>query len=733
MRRAYTDNGAATLTYQDGEESAAAQKLVRLEDKIERTTTDYFYDAYDNLCGWKKGDGHLEVQQIAAGTTKYTFGANEKYFCNVTYDSNKILSPRIASTSIYCDPDEDGNDDLEEIKTYTKKYEYDNLGRIEKKKTDFITALPYTSSTYKNEETTEYLSLNEYNFNIPKESHYTEEYSYSSGGGGAIGIIQSSRTNLNNAYQYDNRGRLISVTTAIKVTETKLISKEVVNRSQIKTYSYDNYSRLTSENDSIFGNRTYTYGSNGKISKAVVGGSTRYYTYNSLDQLTEYNGNTYTYDEMGNRATKRVGSSTIRYKYVRGNLLSEMNGFLYNYNCNGVRYQKYANGVTTTYYLDGEKILGEDRSDGTKLRYFYDIDGLCGIEYNGTRYNYVRNAYGDVIAITSYGTAIAYYNYDAWGNCMVEQYNDANDIGNINPFRWKGHYYDVERGLYYANGSYYDPEVGLHVDAMPVSAAIENAFEVFGLDLCGLMCDNILAYLPCVYSIFATLDLSPDPLYDPDANKSGWELFWKGVAEWFNGLSNEEKISWGIAALIAACLIAAATSFATGGTSGAMLAAMANVFMGFAVGVVSSVAITTAVVAISGGDVAEAIANSTADAVFLGGIFSFISAGISAVKIGIRSAYNAKLPGSSQTGGQACSTVNQCFKEGTLVETEEGLKPIEEIEVGDKVLAYDEATGEQAYKPVVQLFRNTTKEWQYVYIEGETYLLCRRKFCSCSQ
>ena len=61
-----------------------------------------------------------------------------------------------------------------------------------------------------------------------------------------------------------------------------------------------------------------------------------------------------------------------------------------------------------------------------------------------------------------------------------------------------------------------------------------------------------------------------------------------------------------------------------------------------------------------------------------------------------------------------------CFKEGTLVETENGLKPIEEIEVGDKVLAYDETTGEQAYKPVVRLFRNTTKEWQYVYLEGET-------------
>ena len=48
----------------------------------------------------------------------------------------------------------------------------------------------------------------------------------------------------------------------------------------------------------------------------------------------------------------------------------------------------------------------------------------------------------------------------------------------------------------------------------------------------------------------------------------------------------------------------------------------------------------------------------------------------------------------------------QCFQEGTLVETEAGLKPIEEIEVGNRVLAYDEVTGEQAYKPVVRLFRN---------------------------
>ena len=68
--------------------------------------------------------------------------------------------------------------------------------------------------------------------------------------------------------------------------------------------------------------------------------------------------------------------------------------------------------------------------------------------------------------------------------------------------------------------------------------------------------------------------------------------------------------------------------------------------------------------------------------------------------------------------------VKQCFKEGTLVACldengEEIQKPIESIAVGTLVLAYDEITGEKAYKPVVQLSRNTTKEWYHIRMNGE--------------
>ena len=45
-----------------------------------------------------------------------------------------------------------------------------------------------------------------------------------------------------------------------------------------------------------------------------------------------------------------------------------------------------------------------------------------------------------------------------------------------------------------------------------------------------------------------------------------------------------------------------------------------------------------------------------------------------------------------------------CFAKGTLVHTKEGLKPIEEIQVGDWVLSKPENGGEQAYKRVLKTF-----------------------------
>lgn len=60
-----------------------------------------------------------------------------------------------------------------------------------------------------------------------------------------------------------------------------------------------------------------------------------------------------------------------------------------------------------------------------------------------------------------------------------------------------------------------------------------------------------------------------------------------------------------------------------------------------------------------------------------------------------------------------------CFVGGTEVQTDEGEKNIEDIEVGDKVLSKDEETGEVAYKEVEWLFQRDVEETYNITIDGE--------------
>ena len=155
------------------------------------------------------------------------------------------------------------------------------------------------------------------------------------------------------------------------------------------------------------------------------------------------------------------------------------------------------------------------------------------------------------------------------------------------------------------------------------------------------------------------------------------------------------------------------TSFAfTTGLSGgaaAIAPALLKVFLDFAIGVVSAFAFTAISMAITGDFSLETLEGAVADAIFWGGVFAFVTAGVNAVKTGVRLARARKVP--------RCKI--GCFIAGTLVQTKEGLKPIEEIEEGELVLAYNADTGEQDYKPVKRLIRNETDTWYHIFVKGE--------------
>ncbi|MFP3354952.1 Hint domain-containing protein, partial [Pseudoalteromonas sp. SIMBA_153] len=54
---------------------------------------------------------------------------------------------------------------------------------------------------------------------------------------------------------------------------------------------------------------------------------------------------------------------------------------------------------------------------------------------------------------------------------------------------------------------------------------------------------------------------------------------------------------------------------------------------------------------------------------------------------------------------------NKGFVAGTLVHTDKGLVPIQELKIGDKVLSKDESgKGELVYKPVLRTIKSATKQ-----------------------
>ena len=80
--------------------------------------------------------------------------------------------------------------------------------------------------------------------------------------------------------------------------------------------------------------------------------------------------------------------------------------------------------------------------------------------YEGKYYFYVKNLQGDIVSIVDEsGTAIVNYSYDSWGRLLQIEGSKKDAIGILNPFRYRGYYYDTEIGMYYLKNRYYDPEI----------------------------------------------------------------------------------------------------------------------------------------------------------------------------------------------------------------------------------------------------------------------------------
>ena len=86
--------------------------------------------------------------------------------------------------------------------------------------------------------------------------------------------------------------------------------------------------------------------------------------------------------------------------------------------------------------------------------------------FNGTPYSYVKNLQGDIVAILdSTGSVVVEYKYDAWGKPFEPTGSMKDDLGKLNPFRYRGYVYDEETSLYYLRTRYYDVNLSRFLSA----------------------------------------------------------------------------------------------------------------------------------------------------------------------------------------------------------------------------------------------------------------------------
>ena len=325
----------------------------------------------------------------------------------------------------------------------------DGLGRLSK-----------TTLVNSGEETDSYVKYGYMDMNTDRTTGIVQTIDYKTNGGGGI----SDRY-----YEYDDNGNITVVRGGLTSSGSIRVQCEYDSRDRLVRY------------DSRRMNKSYrfTYDYNGNITKKeefdfttdeTLGTpmATVDYAYadsNWKDLLTSYDGKAITYDSIGNMTSYNGNIYEWQGKRL-SSVENDSNSYSYTYSAEGIRTGKTVNGVHTEYFLNGEQILAQKTGDSV-MWFFYDSAGKrIGMVKNGVSYYYLYNLCGDVIGImrASDGLVVAIYYYDAWGNCVVTNYEN-NTLGTENPFRFRGYYLDSETGMYYLNSRYYSPEFGRFISA----------------------------------------------------------------------------------------------------------------------------------------------------------------------------------------------------------------------------------------------------------------------------
>ena len=469
-----TNGQKVTTTFADGFESVTITD--KDGDLISTTTNDgdsivYEYDDRDRLVKVDRNSGEETVttaynveDQIVSNEYKVDGMTTRE---DITYDDYGRVAAKTETdgsvvTTTAFEYAEGKEDQIKAVSIGDTKhrFEYDALGRVTRKEL-LDGERPLV------DESIEYLRYGENSLDLVKEHDVrigdaisTTEYEYDVSGN----ITSIKRDEYETRYRYDELGRLVR-------EDNPVLDKTVV-------YKYD-------AGGNILLKKEYKYSLEDRLYSPTITSYT-YASKGNKDQLINFNGEKISYDVMGRPTT--IGDHKLAWN-KKGKLIG-YDDIAYTYGLNGIRTSKTVDGVKTTYSLLNNKILAE-KSDGKEIIYRYSSDKLIGFAFNGVEYIYERNIQGDVLRIYRKDSLslVAEYHYDAYGNHEVINHTDEK-IGDVNPFRYRGYYFDVETGWYYLNARYYSSAMGRFISPDELSILDETKSQINGLNLYMYCGDN---------------------------------------------------------------------------------------------------------------------------------------------------------------------------------------------------------------------------------------------------
>ena len=296
-------------------------------------------------------------------------------------------------------------------------------------------------------------------------------------------VYSGSKQILSNYYSYKTNSKYQNALSSIIEEESKFYGSS----HYIRSYKTDSLGNVTNVSDSVFGSHAYTYDSRGFLIKEdntsytyddngnmiTSGNST--YKYDNLNRLISINGDSIFYS-FTNPGNPRLFKDT-EYKFEGRRLVGisedlevdEQKTVDYTYNSNGLIIKKvlgywYADDrdseeYTTKYYYDGEKLITEI-GPRNRLDFLYDENGILYglIKDSSRKYFYIRDFMSNILGLVDdSGNIVVKSKYDAYGNRISITDTSGCDLGNINPFRYKGYYYDDDVEMYYCKSRFYVP------------------------------------------------------------------------------------------------------------------------------------------------------------------------------------------------------------------------------------------------------------------------------------